>query len=145
MCVMFAMAQKRYHITKEFIVQIALFFAILTPFFLPHMHERYGCLADILAFLYAMINRKRFYIPLIQILMSFNSYMAYLSHLGDREPAIYYGMWALAELGLLIVVGLDVWHYMANPENQIPIKTASGTETSFGNASGGHKGGKRNG
>ena len=86
MCVMFAMAQKRYRITNEFIVQMALFFAILTPYFLPHMHERYGCLADILAVLYAMMNWKRFYIPLVQILMSFTCYMAYLSHLGDQEP-----------------------------------------------------------
>lgn len=125
MCVMFAMAQKRYRITKEFIVQMALFFAILTPFFLPHMHERYGCLADILAILYAMMNRRRFYIPLLQILISFNSYMAYLSHLGDQEPAIYYGVWALAELGLLIVVGADVWKYMMDKDNRILLKESA--------------------
>lgn len=120
MCILFGMAQKRYRITNEFIVEMALFFAILTPFFLPHMHERYGCVADILAIIYAMMNVKRFYVPLVQILMSFNSYMAYLSHLGDMEPPIYYGVWALVELGLLIVVGLDVWRYMRNPENQLP-------------------------
>lgn len=125
MCVMFAMAQKRYRITNEFIVQMALFFAILTPYFLPHMHERYGCLADILAVLYAMMNWKRFYIPLVQILMSFTCYMAYLSHLGDQEPTIYYGVWALAELALLIAVGLDVWRFMTNPENQLPLSETS--------------------
>ncbi len=119
MCVMFAMAQKRYRITKEFIVQMALFFAILTPYFLPHMHERYGCLADILAIIYAMMNMKRFYLPLLHILLSFNSYMAYLSHLGWNEPSIYYGVWALMELGLLVTVGLDLWRYMMEPANQI--------------------------
>ena len=121
MVIMFAMAQKRYRITNEFIVQMALFFAILTPWFLPHMHERYGCVADILAIIYAMMNRKKFYFPLVQILVSFNSYMAYLSHLGADEPTIYYGVWAFVELGLLILVGLDIWHYMQNPENQLPI------------------------
>ena len=125
MCVMFAMAQKRYRITNEFIVQMALFFAILTPYFLPHMHERYGCLADILAVLYAMMNWKRFYIPLVQILMSFTCYMAYLSHLGDQEPTIYYGVWALAELALLVAVGLDVWRFMTNPDHQIPLSERS--------------------
>ena len=119
MIIMFAMAQKRYRITNEFIVQMALFFAILTPWFLPHMHERYGCVADILAIIYAMMNRKKFYFPLVQILVSFNSYMAYLSHLGADEPTIYYGVWAFVELGLLILVGLDIWHYMQNPENQL--------------------------
>ena len=121
MVIMFAMAQKRYRITNEFIVQMALFFAILTPWFLPHMHERYGCVADILAIIYAMMNRKKFYFPLVQILVSFNSYMAYLSHLGANEPTIYYGVWAFVELGLLILVGLDIWHYMQNPENQLPM------------------------
>ena len=48
--------------------------------------------------------------------------MAYLSHLGDQEPAIYYGVWALAELGLLIVVGADVWKYMMDKDNRILLK-----------------------
>lgn len=122
MVILYAMAQKRYRITNEFIVQIALFFAILTPWFLPHMHERYGCVADILAIIYAMMNTKKFYFPLVQILVSFNSYMAYLSHLGSDEPTIYYGVWAFAELGLPVLVGLDIWHYMRNPENQIPME-----------------------
>jgi len=126
MCILFAMAQKRYRITKEFIVQMALFFAILTPYFLPHMHERYGCVADMLAIIYAMMNIRRFYLPLIQILVSFNSYMAYLSHLGSNEPSIYYGVWAFVELGLLIIVGLDMWKYMLNPENQLPITEKEG-------------------
>lgn len=122
MIILYAMAQKRYRITNEFIVQMALFFSILTPWFLPHMHERYGCVADILAIIYAMMNTKKFYFPLVQILVSFNSYMAYLSHLGSDEPTIYYGVWAFAELGLLVLVGLDIWHYMRNPENQIPME-----------------------
>jgi len=126
MIAMFAMAQKRYRITKEFIIQMALFFAILSPYVLPHMHERYGCLADILAIIYAMMNVKRFFIPIVQILMSFNCYMAYLSHLGRSETPIYYGVWALMGLGLLIVVGLDLWHYMTNPENQILSETEAG-------------------
>lgn len=134
MILMFAMAQKRYKITNEFIVQMALFFAILTPYILPHMHERYGCVADILAIIYAMMNVKKFYIPLAQLLVSFNCYMAYLSHRGASEPPIYYGVWAFLELGLMILVGLDIWNYMRNPENQIMEKqmkdaAASGEES----------------
>ena len=120
MILMYAMARKRYRITNEFIVQMALFFAILTPYFLPHMHERYGCVADILAIIYALMIIKKFYFPLAHILISFNCYMAYLSHLGSDEPAIYYGVWAFAELGLLILVGLDVWNYLKDPDNQLP-------------------------
>ena len=123
MILMYAMAQKRYRITNEFIVQMALFFAILTPWFLPHMHERYGCVADILAIIYALMNVKKFYFPLVHILLSFNSYMAYLGQLRFNEPSIYYGVWAFVELGLLVLVGLDIWKYMKNPENQLaPVK-----------------------
>ena len=55
-----------------------------------------------------------------KLLISFNCYVAYLSHLGSDEPPIYYGVWAFAELGLLILVGLDVWRYMKDPANQLP-------------------------
>lgn len=123
MCVMFWMAQRRYRISQEFMVQLALFFAILSPYFLPHMHERYGCLADVLAILYAFMNRRRFFVPVLQILLSFNSYMAYLSHLGADEPPVYYGVWAFLELGLLIVIGLDLYRYFTDPENQIRTRS----------------------
>lgn len=145
MCIMFAMAQKRYRITNEFIVQTALFFAILTPYILPHMHERYGCLADILAILYAVMNRKRFFIPIVQILISFNCYMAYLSHLGAKEPAIYYGVWALAELGLLVIVGLDIWSFMTDKENQLLIPEAVMGNGGSRGANGGKEGKRQHG
>lgn len=145
MCVMFAMAQKRYRITSEFIVQTALFFALLTPYFLPHMHERYGCLADILAILYAMMNWRRFYIPLVQILISFTCYMAYLSHLGGNEPAIYYGVMALAEFGLLTAVGLDLWRFMTDKENQVFVQEAAAEDAAFRNIKGKKEGKRQNG
>lgn len=124
MCVMFWMAQRKYKVTKEFIIQLALFFAILCPYVLPHMHERYGCLADILAIIYAVMNRKRFFVPIVQITMSFNSYMAYLSHLGADEPPMYYGVWAFIELGLLVIIGLDLYRYFADPRNRAEAQQA---------------------
>ncbi len=117
MCVMFWMALRKYRVTNELIIQMALFFAILSPYVLPHMHERYGCLADVLAVIYALMNRKRFFVPILQITLSFNSYMAYLSHLGADEPPVYYGVWAFVELGLLVITGLDLYRYFTNREN----------------------------
>ena len=62
-------------------------------------------------------------IHILHILLSFNSYMAYLGQLRFNEPSIYYGVWAFVELGLLVLVGLDIWKYMKNPENQLaPVK-----------------------
>lgn len=122
MCVMFWMALHRCRVTKESMIQMALFFAILSPYILPHMHERYGCLADVLAIIYALMNRKRFFVPILQITLSFNSYMAYLSHLGADEPPVYYGVWAFLELGLLIVAGLDLYRYFTDQANRVPVE-----------------------
>ena len=45
--------------------------------------------------------------------------------LGLYGSSCYYGVWALVELGLLIVVGLDLWNYMRDPENQLPLHPVS--------------------
>lgn len=108
MCIMFYMAYKKYEVTKEFIILSALFFAILTPYFLPHMHERYGFLADIFAVIYAFINIKRFYYPVVHIMLSFSAYMEYLSKTFGG-PIPYYSFVLLI---ILVLVGLDVYRYI---------------------------------
>ncbi len=55
-----------------------LAFALLVPFTLPYMHERYGYLADILIVLYALVNPKKLYLAVLQILLSFMAYLGYL-------------------------------------------------------------------
>ena len=51
---------------------------IAIPFFLPHMHERYFFLADVLALVYAAAHPRRMYAPAIVLLGSLNGYCAYL-------------------------------------------------------------------
>lgn len=65
-----------------------LAFALLVPFTLPYMHERYGYLADILIVLYALINPRKLYLALLQILLSFLAYLGYL-HGASIVPQIY--------------------------------------------------------
>lgn len=45
---------------KKDIVKMFFLFAMTMPYFMPHMHERYFYLADILVILYVLINAKRF-------------------------------------------------------------------------------------
>lgn len=115
MCVLAYMVQRRYRITQTFMIQLALFFAVLTPYFLPHMHERYGFLADFLAIIYAMIQVRRFYIPLLHILMSFCMYNIYFTWQNPELMQIF----AFVELGILFILGLDVYRYLNDPENLI--------------------------
>jgi Gpi18-like mannosyltransferase len=114
MLILFYMAYRKYRLTKEFILLMGFFFAMVTAYFLPHMHERYGFLADIFAILYAFTTIKRFYYPLIHIMLSFSAYMEYLAK-EFAGPIPYY---ALVELGLIILAGRDIYYYILDEANK---------------------------
>lgn len=118
MLIMFYMAHKKYEMNKEFILLVGFFFAMVTAYFLPHMHERYGFLADIFALLYAFTTVKRFYYPLIHIMLSFSAYMEYLSYT-FAGPIPYY---AFVELGLIILAGLEIYSYISGKEIKLGVK-----------------------
>lgn len=60
------------------IIKIGLMLAIITVYFLPRMHERYGFLAEILAVIYVFIYRKDFYLPVILQLSTLSGYFMFL-------------------------------------------------------------------
>ncbi len=62
----------------ELIVRLALLSALILPFFLPRMHERYFFVADMLAIVYAFYSPKHFYVPVIVGLASLFSYFPFL-------------------------------------------------------------------
>ena len=59
-------------------IRLALVSAILVPFTLPYMHERYFYTADCLAIVYGFYFPRRFYIPLVVIMVSLFSYFPFL-------------------------------------------------------------------
>lgn len=60
-----------------FKLSVLLIFAVV--FFLPHMHERYFYLIEVLVVIYAIINPKRFYLPILMQLSGAIAYYHYLS------------------------------------------------------------------
>lgn len=60
-------------------LHFTLISVIATPYFLPHMHERYFYLADMLSVIYGFYVPRHWYIPIIVVLSSFISYSAFLS------------------------------------------------------------------
>lgn len=62
---------------------IKLFFisAMLIPYLLPRMHERYFYLADILSLIYFLYDRRKWYIPVALILSSVIGYMFYFTEI----------------------------------------------------------------
>lgn len=60
--------------TSKNIIFVAVIFSLISPFFLPHMHERYFYMADVFVLIYVLIYRRKYWLGL---LMSFSSVLAY--------------------------------------------------------------------
>jgi len=65
-------------IKYENIIELSLIFAVVVPFLLPRMHERYFFMADIISLLYAFCFPKKFYIAIIIPLTSLLCYFPFL-------------------------------------------------------------------
>ena len=65
----------------EDFVKIFFLSAMLVPYLLPRMHDRYFYMADILALIYFMYDRRKWYIPVVLILSSVISYMYYFTEI----------------------------------------------------------------
>jgi Gpi18-like mannosyltransferase len=63
---------------KHLTVRLALVSALLVPFALPYMHERYFYAADCIAIVYGFYFPRRFYLPLAVVTISLFSYFPYL-------------------------------------------------------------------
>jgi Gpi18-like mannosyltransferase len=68
-------------LTRERIVTLAALFALLVPFLLPGMHERYFFLADVTTLVLALYKPRLWYVPL---LVQAGSLIAYESYLYGR-------------------------------------------------------------
>lgn len=89
MLVLYVMLKRWDTLNNGLILKGMLVFALVVPFTLPYMHERYGYLADIFIVLYAFISPQKLYLAVLQILLSFSAYLGYL-HGGSIVPQIYY-------------------------------------------------------
>ena len=69
----------------ETIVRLALASALLMPFLLPYMHDRYFYVADVLSVVYAFYFPRRFFVPLIVVTASL---FGYTTHLFRTESVI---------------------------------------------------------
>ena len=83
------------------IIEIFFISALLIPFLLPRMHERYFYIADILSLLIFFNDKKKWYVPLVTVFASLNAYLAYLSG-NTLVPQSW------AALGLLVIIILSV-------------------------------------
>ncbi|MBU2662275.1 DUF2029 domain-containing protein [Actinoplanes bogorensis] len=99
--VIYVLIAKAVELTTERIVVVAALFAILVPFLLPGMHERYFFLADVTMLVLAVFVPRLWYVPL---LVQASSLLSYQPYLFGRVVPVLPTIAALLMLAALIVV-----------------------------------------
>lgn len=91
----------REKLSNKLLLTAALLFVIGIPFFLPHMHDRYFFMADVLSVIFAVVTVKYFSVPVLVSFASLLGYHAYL--IGRYLLPMKYGAVALI-LSLFILL-----------------------------------------
>ncbi len=99
--VIYVLIARGVELDRERIVTAAALFAILVPFLLPGMHERYFFLADVLTVVLAVFVPRLWFVPL---LVQASSLLSYQPYLFGRVVAVLPTIAALLMLAALIVV-----------------------------------------
>jgi Gpi18-like mannosyltransferase len=103
---LFLLYLRRDRLDNAGILCAGVFLSVVIPFLLPHMHDRYFYMADILTLAYAVIFPQMFLLPLCCQFASLLGYHAYLK-LQYLYP-MYYGSCALILVLALLIVELVV-------------------------------------
>ena len=79
MILMYCFARKQYEMNACLLLRMGMLLTMPVVFFLPHMHERYAILVDVMAIVYVFFDFRKLYIPVLTILCSFAGYTVYLA------------------------------------------------------------------
>lgn len=115
-CVAYYLYIRRFRLTGELMVTIALFTVAVTVYSLPHMHDRYGFLIDLLAIPYGVFRPRKLPVTCGFMLISVLTFMPYLIAV-HVVPLQYL---AIAMFCLLVYVGLDLYRQVQ--ENAISAR-----------------------
>ena len=102
--------ERNVELDKKNTLCVGIFLMAIVPMFLPHMHERYFYLLDVLIVVYCLITKKRYYLIL---LMQLSSGIAYHNYLSGRhfivalgEDSVHIASWI--NLAVLTILLLDI-------------------------------------
>jgi Gpi18-like mannosyltransferase len=100
--------RSRRRLDAPVILQLCLLSVLMTPFFLPKMHERFFFVADVTAIAYAFYFPRQY---LVAIMISFASFFAYQPFLLHYAPV---------PLGVLpLVMGSALWIVAASTKKSL--------------------------
>lgn len=119
MVFMYCFARKQYHLSNELILCMGMLLTMTVVFFLPHMHERYAILVDVMAIAYAFAVPDKFYVPILTILCSFAGYTIYLAQNNIVPMYIYTIIFML----LMFDHAVTCFRMVSGPETDAPGQT----------------------
>ena len=102
------LSKKHLSFSFESWIKLAFLSAIIIPFILPGMHERYMYLGDILGVLYFLVLRKNIHLPLGILLVSTYSYVRCSRYNGvlPLEPAFFVYLSVIIFTSIDFITGL---------------------------------------
>ena len=105
--------RKNIKITTDISVATALFSVALCVYSLPHMHDRYGILIDMLAIIYAVLRPKKLPVAIGFMLISLLTFMPYLIAVSIFDIRTL----AVGQLVLIVYVGYDLYKLITAQES----------------------------
>ena len=97
---------KKVKFNKQAIIEFGLLSVIIATFFLPHMHDRYLYLGDILSLLYFLYNKNKIYIPIGIQIVSLYCYIHFIYYYNVFQIKFV----TIIYLVVLIIVSIDVFN-----------------------------------
>ncbi len=100
----FMIFYKKVKFNKQMIIEFGLWSVMIATFFLPHMHDRYLFIGEILCLFYYVYNRDKIYVPVGITFMTIYHYGKYL--FGQFQIPIQYV--SILFLVLVVIVTRDI-------------------------------------
>ncbi|MDR1502363.1 MAG: hypothetical protein LBT43_07920 [Prevotella sp.] len=123
----FILCRKKYIFSFESWIQLLFISAIVCPFFLPGMRERYMFLGDVVAVAYILMFPKKMYLPIGIIFISFFSYIRcfyYFAPFADYPQSVFsffeFIPWRLMALVYFTIIVLTVIDFIRTLQNNKP-------------------------
>lgn len=119
--ILFWVWRKRKNLNNEIILGIALLLVMGVPYLLPHMHDRYFFMADVLALMPAVLYARYFPITVCTSAASLCCYIAYFT--GYYVIGLTAGFGAGLMLGAIILTVMFTADRLNSQRWDIPLKT----------------------
>lgn len=114
-CILYCLWRYQVQLTRELMLPLFLFLALFVPFFAPFMPAWAGYCADVLGILFAVTVPKKFYVPMLHLVVSYSAYAFAL----NGESKLPMAVFSLILLGLMLDVGAYACQIMEGTEEEI--------------------------